>query len=133
MDIEDYQEKDISGKILYLASLFKGIKDHLKILNEMDELTGVESQMFTILNDLQLGINELCILYEKIDKQITYLQSKMIIKWLIDINLINSREAKIILCTIDDKSLNTPICGLNDIIRAKILKNMIEELFNIEE
>lgn len=29
-DIEDYQEKDISGKILYLASLFKGIKDHLK-------------------------------------------------------------------------------------------------------
>ena len=41
MDIEDYQEKDISGKILYLASLFKGIKDHLKILNEMDELTGV--------------------------------------------------------------------------------------------
>ena len=73
------------------------------------------------------------ILYEKIDKQITYLQSKMIIKWLIDINLINSREAKIILCTIDDKSLNTPICGLNDIIRAKILKNMREELFNIEE
>ena len=40
----------------------------LKILNEMDELTGVESQMFTILNDLQLGINELCILYEKIEK-----------------------------------------------------------------
>ena len=73
------------------------------------------------------------IFYEKIDKQITYLQSKMIIKWLIDINLINSREAKIILCTIDDKSLNTPICGLNDIIRAKILKNIIEELFNIEE
>ncbi len=68
MDIEDYQEKDISGKILYLASLFKCIKDHLKILNEMDELTGVESQMFTILNDLQLGINELCILYEKIEK-----------------------------------------------------------------
>ena len=58
----------ISGKILYLASLFKGIKDHLKILNEMDEITGVESQMFTILNDLQLGINELCILYEKIEK-----------------------------------------------------------------
>ena len=73
------------------------------------------------------------ILYEKIDKQITYLQSKMIIKWLIDINLINSREAKIILCTIDDKSLNKPICGLNDKIRAKILKNIIEELLNIEE
>ena len=28
MDIEDYQEKDISGKILFLASLFKDIKDH---------------------------------------------------------------------------------------------------------
>ena len=73
------------------------------------------------------------IFYEKIDKQITYLQSKMIIKWLIDINLINSREAKIILCAIDDKSLNTPIRGLNDILRAKVLKNIIEELFNIEE
>ena len=68
MYIEDYQEKDISGKFLYLASFFKGIKDHLKILNEMDELTGVESQMFTILNDLQLGIFELCFLYEKIEK-----------------------------------------------------------------
>ena len=65
---ESYGYRRLSGKILYLASLFKGIKDHLKILNEMDELTGVESQMFTILNDLQLGINELCILYEKIEK-----------------------------------------------------------------
>ena len=26
MDIEEYQSKDIAGKILYLASLFKGIK-----------------------------------------------------------------------------------------------------------
>ena len=78
MDIEDYQEKDISGKILYLASLFKGIKDHLKILNEMDELTGVESQMFTILNDLQLGINELCILYEKIEKVLTEREKEII-------------------------------------------------------
>ena len=59
MDIEDYQEKDISGKILYLSSLFKGIKDHLKILNEMDELTGVESQMFTILNDFVSSFNDL--------------------------------------------------------------------------
>ena len=30
MDIEEYQSKDIAGKILYLASLFKGIKDHLE-------------------------------------------------------------------------------------------------------
>ena len=34
MDIEEYQSKDIAGKILYLASLFKGIKDHLDVLNE---------------------------------------------------------------------------------------------------
>lgn len=73
------------------------------------------------------------ILNEKIDKEITYLQSKMLIKWLIDINLINKRESKIILCAIDDKSLSTPIRGLNDILRAKVLKNIIKELFNIEE
>ena len=75
----------------------------------------------------------LYILHKKIDKEITYIQSKVIIKWLLDINLINNRESKIILCAIDDKSLNTPIRGLNDILRAKVLKNIIEELFSIEE
>ena len=75
----------------------------------------------------------LYILHKKIDEEITYIQSKVIIKWLLDINLINNRESKIILCAIDDKSLNTPIRGLNDILRAKVLKNIIEELFNIEE
>lgn len=70
---------------------------------------------------------------EKIDKEITYFQGKVIINWLLDINIINSREAKIILCSIDDKSLNTPIYELKENIRARILKNIIEELFNIEE
>lgn len=73
------------------------------------------------------------ILYNKIDKEITYLKGKGIVNCLLDKNLINKREAKIILCAIDDKCLNLPIRGLNDIVRAKILKNMIEELFNIEE
>ena len=27
MDIEEYQSKDIAGKILYLASMFKGMKE----------------------------------------------------------------------------------------------------------
>ena len=63
----------------------------------------------------------LYILHKKIDKEITYIQSKVIIKWLLDINLINNRESKIILCAIDDKSLNTPIRGLNDILRAKVI------------
>ena len=75
----------------------------------------------------------LYILHKKIDKEITYIQSKVIIKWLLDINLINNRESKIILSAIDDKSLGTPIRGLNDILRARILKNIIEELFSIEE
>ena len=65
MDIEEYQSKDIAGKILYLASLFKGIKDHLDVL----EFNQVESQIFTILNDLELGIHELCILYEILEKE----------------------------------------------------------------
>ena len=65
MDIEEYQSKDIAGKILYLASLFKGIKDHLDVLNEREEF----NQVFTILNDLELGIHELCILYEILEKE----------------------------------------------------------------
>ena len=73
------------------------------------------------------------ILHTKIDKEITYFKAKLVVKWLLDKNLINKRESKIILCAIDDKSLNLPIHGLNDIVRAKILKNMIEGLFNIEE
>ena len=67
MDIEEYQSKDIAGKILYLASMFKGIKDHLDVLNEREEFNQVESQIFTILNDL--GIHELCILYEILEKK----------------------------------------------------------------
>jgi hypothetical protein len=66
MDIEEYQSKDIAGKILYLASL---LKDHLDVLNEREELNQVESQIFTILNDLELGIHELCILYEILEKE----------------------------------------------------------------
>lgn len=77
--------------------------------------------------------NILHVLHQKIDKEITYIQGKIIVKWLLDKNLINNRESRIILCAIDDKSLNTPIHGLKDTVRAKILKNIIEELFNIEE
>lgn len=69
MDIEEYQNQDIAGKILYLATLFKGIKDHLEILNERESFGHVEAQMFTILNDLELGIHELCILYELLKKK----------------------------------------------------------------
>ena len=69
MDIEEYQSKDIAGKILYLVSMFKGIKDHLDVLNEREEFNQVESQIFTILNDLELGIHELCILYEILEKK----------------------------------------------------------------
>ena len=35
MDIEEYQSKDIAGKILYLASLFKGIKDPQDTHNQL--------------------------------------------------------------------------------------------------
>lgn len=69
MDIEEYQNQDIAGKILYLATLFKGIKDHLEILIERESFGHVEAQMFTILNDLELGIHELCILYELLEKK----------------------------------------------------------------
>ena len=69
MDIEEYQNQDIAGKILYLATLFKGIKDHLEILNERESFGHVEAQMFKILNDLELGIHELCILYELLEKK----------------------------------------------------------------
>ncbi|RHM62621.1 MULTISPECIES: hypothetical protein [Coprobacillaceae] len=68
MNIKEYSQYSVSGKILYLASLFNGIKDHLKILSEKEELTCIESQLFTILNDLEFGTNELCNLYEIIEK-----------------------------------------------------------------
>ena len=67
--LKEYQNQDIAGKILYLATLFKGIKDHLEILNERESFGHVEAQMFTILNDLELGIHELCILYELLEKK----------------------------------------------------------------
>ena len=73
------------------------------------------------------------IIHTKIDKEITYIQGRMVVNYLLDKNFINKRESKIILCAIDDKSLSSPIHGLNDIVRAKILKNIIEELFYIEE
>ena len=69
MDIEEYQNQDIAGKILYLATFFKGIKDHLDVLNERESFNHVEAQIFTILNDLELGIHELCILYEILEKK----------------------------------------------------------------
>lgn len=72
-------------------------------------------------------------LYQNIDKEITYFQGKVIINYLLDINIINKKEAKIILCAINDKSLNTPIHELDNNIRSKILKNLIKELFHIEE
>ncbi len=73
------------------------------------------------------------IIHTKIDKEITHIQGRMVVNYLLDKNFINNRESKIILCAIDDKSLSSPIHGLNDIVRAKILKNIIEELFYIEE
>lgn len=73
------------------------------------------------------------ILHKNVDKEITYIQGKVIVKWLLSKNFINRRESKLILCAIDDKSLKLPICGLSDIVRARILRNIIEELFNIEE
>lgn len=73
------------------------------------------------------------ILHKKINKEITYIQSKLVIKWLLDKNLISNRESQIILCALDDKSLNEPICGFNEKIRATILKNIVLELVNIEE
>ena len=69
MDIEEYQNQDIAGKILYLATLFKGIKNNLDVLNERESFNHVEAQIFTILNDLELGIHELCILYEILEKK----------------------------------------------------------------
>lgn len=89
----------------------------------------VRIDKITNLNQDQI----LYILHKKIGKEITYIQSKVIIKWLLDKDLINYRESKIILCAIDDKCLNLPIHGLNDIVRSKILINMIDELFNTEE
>ena len=45
------------------------MEEKLDVLNEREEFNQVESQIFTILNDLELGIHELCILYEILEKE----------------------------------------------------------------
>lgn len=65
------------------------------------------------------------IIYQKISDEISYNNSKQIVSNLLEREIITNREAKLIITAIDDKSINVPIEGIKDRIRANILKNIL--------
>lgn len=76
-------------------------------------------------------INDL--LNEKIGDQITIKKARDLIENLKENELITDRESKIILNSIDDKSLTIPIPEMKERVRANILKNLIILLINTGE
>ena len=73
------------------------------------------------------------LLNEKIGDQISFKRAKDIVENLKDTELITERESKIILSSIDEKSLTIPICDMKEKVRASILKNLIILLINTGE
>ncbi len=73
------------------------------------------------------------LLNEKIGNQISFKRAKDIVENLKDTELITGRESKIILSSIDDKSLVIPLSDLKEKVRANILKNLIILLINTGE
>lgn len=88
-------------------------------------------QIIKMQNDkktyLQLLVNE------KIGTQISYKRARDIIYGLEEMGLITKKETKIILYSIDDKSLNIPIYELKEKVRANILKNVLGGVLSNEE
>jgi len=73
------------------------------------------------------------LLNEKIGDQISFKRAKDIVENLKDTELITERESKIILSSIDEKSMPIPICDMKEKVRASILKNLIILLINTGE
>lgn len=88
-------------------------------------------QIIKVQNDRKNYLQQL--INEKIGNQISYRKAKDIIYGLEDMELISEKETKIILYSIDDKSLSIPICELKEKVRANILKNIIGGLLSNEE
>ena len=70
------------------------------------------------------------IINEKLNDEISFRETKRIIDGLYEIDTITFRESQIILNALDDKSLNIPMKGIKEKIRANILKNILIGILN---
>lgn len=68
------------------------------------------------------------IIYQKINDEISYNNSKQIVSNLLEREIITEREAKLILASIDDKVINIPIEGIKDRVRSNIFKNILKSI-----
>ena len=78
-------------------------------------------------NKVQYILN---IINEKLSDEISFRESKRIVDGLYELETISFRESQIILNAVDDKSLNIPIKGIKEKIRANILKNILIGILN---
>ena len=62
---------------------------------------------------------------ERVGSEISYKRAKDILDLLEEMNLINEKEMKIILYSIDDKALYVPTNEEKEKVRANVLKNII--------
>jgi transcriptional regulator of stress and heat shock response len=70
------------------------------------------------------------IINEKLSNEISFREAKNIIDGLYEMNTITHRETQIILNSIDDKTLNIPIKGIKEKVRANILKSILVGILN---
>jgi transcriptional regulator CtsR len=70
------------------------------------------------------------IINEKLNDEISFRETKRIIDGLYEMNTITFRESQIILNAVNDKSLNIPMKGIKEKIRANILKNILIGILN---
>jgi len=64
---KDYLDRQIiSDRILYLAAMFDGAKEHLKLLEEADDYKSLDFHLFNVMNDLEIAINELYEIYDQL-------------------------------------------------------------------
>ena len=72
----------------------------------------------------------LSVINEKLNKEISFREAKRIVDGLYEMDTITFRESKIILNSIDDKSLNIPISEIKDKVRTNILRNILIGILN---
>lgn len=72
----------------------------------------------------------LSVINEKLNKEISFREAKRIVYGLYEMDTITFRESKIILNSIDDKSLNIPISEIKDKVRTNILRNILIGILN---
>ncbi|MGL5313745.1 MAG: CtsR family transcriptional regulator [Peptostreptococcaceae bacterium] len=86
-------------------------------------------QIIKMQSDKQSHLEQL--IKERIGTQISYKRAKDILDGLEEMDLINEKEMKIILYSIDEKALCVPASEQKEEVRANVLKNIIGGLLSI--